>query len=335
MFQRPDFPSPRIEPVASSDHGPMGESVAVTGGSVSSLIDQPAFAYVAPQAMPLPVLIAVPHGGRAYCPDAVARMRAPNISRLRLEDRLIDRIGSAIARRTKAALLTAHAPRAMLDLNRAESDIDWDMIESPRHARPPVVAAQAAANHRARSGLGLIPRRLPGHGEVWRSRLPRRELDRRIAHIHQPYHRLLGAELQRIRDLWGAVLLIDLHSMPPLPPREGEGGAPVVVLGDRFGVSCHHSLVTRGLDYLAREGIAAVLNRPYSGGYVLDRHGAPDAGVHAMQIELCRTLYLDADMAELSDSADALANLMAGLVQELGDHTAQLGRARGMLDAAE
>jgi len=324
--------------------GAAQERVRVAGGRVAAGLDEPAFTLDAPRDPALPVLIAVPHGGRAYPADLLARMRAPDLCRLRLEDRYIDHLGAAIAEATGAALLRAHAPRAMLDLNRAHSDIDWEMIEGPRLARAAASAASAAAaaaasalapNHRARSGLGLIPRRLPGHGEIWRSRLPRAELDRRIAEVHQPYHAALGDHLSRVRDAWGAALLIDLHSMPPLPARDAHTPAPVMVLGDRFGASCHHVLVSRGLAFFESEGVRAAQNRPYSGGYVLDRHGAPAAGIHALQIEVCRSLYLDADFAELTHAAAGIAALIARLVVELGRETAALGQARSLLEAAE
>jgi N-formylglutamate amidohydrolase len=333
MAEPPNLPPPRQSTAAPDDTE--RADVVLTGGSVSALTDAPAFTFVAPAEMALPVLIAVPHGGRAYCDDLLARMRAPEISQVRLEDRHVDRLGGAIAEGVAAALLTAHAPRAALDLNRAETDVDWGMIEGPRLARSPAGQSVVSSNHRARSGLGLIPRRLPGHGEVWRSRLPRRELERRIEHIHQPYHQTLGEQLCRIRDIWGAALLIDLHSMPPLPTHEVDVPPPRIVLGDRFGASCHHSLMSRGLEHLAQNGFSATQNRPYSGGYVLDRHGAPLKGIHAIQIEICRSLYLDADMAELTAHAEPLAMRLSCLVQELGRHTAALGQARAILEAAE
>lgn len=323
-----------------------GERIRTSGGKVAQGFADPAFTLDALSESVLPVLIAVPHGGRAYPADLLARMRAPDLCRLRLEDRHVDQLGAAVAAATGAPLLRAHAPRAMMDLNRAESDIDWEMIEGPRLARPAALAAAAAAtaaaastgsaaNHRARSGLGLIPRRLPGYGEIWRSRLPRAELDRRIAEIHQPYHLTLGDELRRIRDIWGAALLVDLHSMPPLAARDSDTPAPVMVLGDRFGASCHHALVRCGLAFFEGEGVAAAQNRPYSGGYVLDRHGAPASGIHAIQIEVCRSLYLDDDLAEVTPQVADIAALLTKLVVELGRETAALGQARAMMEAAE
>jgi N-formylglutamate amidohydrolase len=306
-----------------------------SGGAVPGLPGAPAFTLTRPQRLSLPVLVAVPHAGRAYPPAVTARMRDPALAQLRLEDRHADRLGVAVARETGAALLVAHAPRALLDLNRAEDDVDWDMIEG---GRPEDIAPAAPGQHgnaRARSGLGLVPRRLPGSGEIWRGRLAPAELAARIAGIHRAYHAALAAELARIRAEWGAALLIDLHSMPPLRPGEGEARAPVFVLGDRFGAACDNVLIGRALAHLEARGAPAAHNRPYSGGYVLDRHGAPQAGVHAMQIEVCRAAYLDRHLAEPGAGLPAVAALIAALVRELGAEAALLGGGEGLRQAAE
>ncbi|AOL95133.1 N-formylglutamate amidohydrolase [Porphyrobacter sp. LM 6] len=296
--------------------------------------DAPAFTLAAPTQLRLPVLIAVPHAGRAYPPALVARMRDPGLAQLRLEDRHVDRLGIEIARQTGAGLLIANAPRAMLDLNRAEDDIDWDMVEGGRPAGHEVSTSHRS-NARARSGLGLVPRRLPGAGEIWRGRLAPDELAARIDGIHRAYHQALGAELARIRAEWGAALLIDLHSMPPLRPADGESQAPVIVLGDRFGASCHGLLMGRALTHLEGRGFPAAQNRPYSGGYVLDRHGAPQAGVHALQVEVCRATYLDRQLAEPGAGLPSMAAALAALVRELGSETALLGGGEGLRQAAE
>lgn len=296
---------------------------------------EPAFTHVSPRSLPLPVLIAVPHAGRAYPVEIVDEMRDSAQSQLRLEDRHVDRVGVEIARATGTGLLVAHAPRAMLDLNRAPDDVDWEMIEGPGRRQSKPVPSLTGTNSRARSGLGLIPRRLPGSGEIWRSRVTRTELDRRIDEIHRPYHDFLAAELQRIRDIWGAALLVDLHSMPPLRQRHGEGRAPRVVIGDRFGASCNNSLISRSFQYLEAKGVSAAHNRPYSGGYVLDRHAAPSRGIHAVQIELCRSTYLDSSMTEPTPTLAPLARMIAGLIRELGAETAQLGAGGATAQAAE
>lgn len=299
------------------------------------LDDAPAFTLTRPPRLRLPVLIAVPHAGRAYPEAVTGRMRDPGLAQLRLEDRHADRLGVRVARETGVALLVAHAPRALLDLNRAEDDVDWDMVEGGRPDDAASVGGAPRSNARARSGLGLVPRRLPGSGEIWRGRLARAELAARIEGIHRAYHAMLATELVRIRDEWGAVLLIDLHSMPPLRAGEGEAQAPVLVLGDRFGASCHGGLISRALAHLDERAVPAAQNRPYSGGYVLDRHGAPRSSVHAMQIEVCRATYLDRHLAEPGPGLPAVAAMLSALVRELGAETALLGGHAGLRQAAE
>jgi N-formylglutamate amidohydrolase len=312
------------------------DTLAIGGGRVPGLSPHaPAFTYTAPRKMRLPVVIAVPHAGRSYPPSVLARMRDSAIAQLRLEDRFVDRVAIAIAQATGAGLLIAHAPRALLDLNRAEDDIDWDMVEGGRADQGVSAVAPASGNRRARSGLGLVPRRLPGFGEIWRGRLARAELAARITGIHRAYHGFLVDRLAEVRDEWGAALLIDLHSMPPLRAGEGEASPPGIVLGDRFGASCHHALTGRALLRCDNLGSPAAHNRPYSGGYVLDRHGAPGRAVHALQIEVCRARYLDRQLSEPGEGLAATAQLLAALVRELGAETALLGGGEALRQVAE
>ncbi len=270
----------------------------------------------------LPVMIAVPHAGRAYPRSLLRDMRHPDSAALKLEDRYVDKLARAVAAETGAALLVAQAPRAMIDLNRAPEDIDWEMFG--RADRP--VGGGDPASRRARSGLGLIPRRLPGIGELWRRRHDEQDLRERIAGIHVPYHARLAAMLGTLHERWGAALLIDLHSMPPLASRLGQPAAEFVI-GDRFGTTAHGSLVGTAFAHLAEAGRRAAHNRPYAGGYVLERHGAPGAGIHALQIEIDRSCYLDARLAEPGPGLDAIVTVLCGLVRRLAGAVAELGRS--------
>ncbi|KHL26775.1 hypothetical protein PK98_05695 [Croceibacterium mercuriale] len=272
---------------------------------------QPSFTLDMPAGLPLPVLIAVPHAGRLYPPELTARMRLPVVASIRLEDRLVDLVGRAVARRTGAALLVAQAPRAMIDLNRGPADMDWDMVTRPWPARP-----QHVTSSRARSGLGLIPRRLSGVGELWREQVAPWELEERLARVHRPYHQALNDALACLRAQWGAVLLLDLHSMPPLGSR-GLSIAAACVIGDRFGVTCAPDLAAAAIGQMAAYGRQPAHNRPYAGGYVLDRHGAPGRHTHALQLELCRTLYLDSHLQDAGPGLSRTIDEVAGLVQRL------------------
>ncbi len=299
------------------------------GGEIPGAEGHPAFTLSQQKPAPFPILIAVPHAGRHYPPALTQRMRAPRESSLRLEDRMIDLVGRAVAQETGASLLVAHAPRAMVDLNRAVDDMDWDMVAEGA----PASAIRHAAGRRARSGLGLVPRRLPGMGELWRRRLTRDELNARIGQVHRPYHAAVAQTLEALRDRWGAALLLDLHSMPPLGSKSGRNPAVDFVLGDRFGASCDPTLVRTALNHFDRAGRLAAHNRPYAGGYVLDRHGAPTRGLNAMQIEVCRTVYLDKALREPGVGLSETTQMIASLVRRLADELAS--RQNALPQAAE
>lgn len=309
--------------------GPAGEDLAGRGGGlVPGAAGQPAFTLSLPHAAPVPVLIAAPHAGRVYPPDFAEAMRSLEAATLRLEDRFVDLLAIRVARETGAGLLVAHAPRAMIDLNRAPDDVDWDMVAGAE----PEQRSRLAAGRRARSGLGLVPRRLPGLGELWRRRLTDAELRERIEHVHQPYHAALSEALEALRDRWGSALLIDLHSMPPLGSKRGPEPAPDFVIGDRFGASCDTALTAAALDHFASAGCRAAHNRPYAGGYVLERHASPARGIHTLQLEICRSAYLDSALREPGPGLAAISRILSLLVRRMA---AELASGRNMPQAAE
>ena len=170
-----------------------GDSRIENGGFIAGS-DSPAFTLTIPRRQPIPVLIAVPHAGRIYPPEILGTMREPEYCSIRLEDRFVDALASEVARETGAALLVAHAPRAMLDLNRAQDDVDWGMVSGSKPARPP----HSQANRRARSGLGLVPRRLHGFGEIWKGHLSQAE---EMSHEQASELIILGSRTQFDPDL--------------------------------------------------------------------------------------------------------------------------------------
>ena len=305
----------------STDASVSGDTI--TGGSVPGSPGISAFSLICQQPSPMPVVVAVPHAGRAYAAGLLERMRNPAFAAPKLEDRYVDLLATAVAKETGAALLIAHAPRAMIDLNRDTDDVDWDMLG----VSPPDASAMPVSRitGRARNGLGLIPRRLPGLGELWKRRLDPAELEARIAAIHAPYHEALAQTLAALRSRWGAALLIDLHSMPPLSARGGMEPAPEFVVGDRFGASCHSNLVAKVFHYFSEQDRLAAHNRPYAGGYVLERHAARQQGIHCLQLEIDRQSYLDSRMVEKGPGFDEMIALLVGLVRQLSEEVATMG----------
>ncbi|MFN3820643.1 N-formylglutamate amidohydrolase [Blastomonas sp.] len=259
----------------------------------------------------LPVLVAVPHAGRDYPDETVFNARvAPHVLE-RLEDRHVDLLASGIAA-SGCATLIAHAARAWVDLNRAPSEIDPHMVSNA----PRTAFAQPSA--KVRGGLGLVPRRLADHGELWRRPWTRESIALRVSQMHDPYHQALADALAALRARFGCALLVDLHSMPPLKP---EGSAPVarIVVGDRYGRSAGASLCDLAVRTLTQRGFEVALNHPYAGGYVLERHGRPTRDVHALQIEVDRSLYLDDALSQPGEGMEHTRDAVCHLVRTLAD----------------
>ena len=263
-----------------------------------------------PDRLIAPVVISVPHAGRDYDDTLLASARVEPRVLERLEDRWADLLAHPLVGQNHAVII-ARAPRALIDLNRHEREIDPAMVAG----LPREVPLQASA--KLRGGLGLIPRRLPGAYELWRRPIAWAEVQRRIALIHRPYHAALAALMREARETHGHAILIDLHSMPPLPPPAAGQNAPAIVLGDRFGRAASARLMTLAADVLAGRGIAVAQNHPYAGGHMIERHGLPAQDLYALQVEVDRTLYLDAALDGPGPGLAALQGTLAALVTAL------------------
>jgi N-formylglutamate amidohydrolase len=220
-----------------------------------------------------------------------------------LEDPLVDRlVWRALARGIGAVI--ARAPRAAVDCNRSAEEIDPAVITG---------GASDAVGERARGGLGIVPSRSVPHGRLWRQPIDQAELERRIAEAHAPFHAAVAEELDGLAELHGRALLIDCHSMPR------RNGQAEIVFGDRHGGSAAPWLTSQAAAIARSNGWSAALNDPYAGGYVVERHGRPERGVHALQLEIDRSCYLGGDLRSPGPDFDKAARLIEQLVFGLAE----------------
>lgn len=273
-------------------------------------IQMPTFRLLAPDAPSHPVVIGVPHAGQNYPVDDLARSIVPPDVLSQLEDRHADLLVEPLAALGGTIVIATHA-RAWLDLNRSPREIDPGIAEGP-------LPRDIEITPRVRAGLGLLPRRLANGRQIWRGPLPVTEIMARVAAHHQPYHEALRAGLARARARFGAAVLLDCHSMPPL--RQESGGHPVdVVIGDRHGGSADPRLSDRLVGVARDHGYLAVRNEPYAGGYTTQHHGKPRERIHAIQIEIDRRLYLDPMMDQPGPGLARIRAMIRDMVAMLGD----------------
>lgn len=251
----------------------------------------------------LPVLLSIPHSGRAYPPALVDLARGGAAALESLEDPLVDRLAwRALA--AGCGAVVAQAPRAAVDCNRAEDELDPSVISGV--PRGPMSA-------RARGGLGVIPARTQAHGALWRAPIGLGDLERRLAEAHRPYHQAVADGLAGLVERFGCALLLDCHSMP-----SPAAGIAQVVVGDRRGRTASQWLSQEALAISRRCGFSAGLNDPFAGGHVIARHGRPGHGVHGLQIELDRSAYLDPAQRSPGAGFDRAAGLLERLALDLG-----------------
>ncbi|WP_413716365.1 N-formylglutamate amidohydrolase [Sphingomonas sp. R1] len=254
-----------------------------------------------------PVVLSAPHGGRDYPPALIEALRVPADALRALEDRHVDSL--ALAARRDETLFVATRARAWIDLNRAEHDRDPQIDEGAHQNGRPL-------STKVRSGLGLVPRRVGTLGQLWRGRFSAEDVASRIIEDHRPYHLALAEALAAAQARFGVAVLLDVHSMPPLGAPES---APRLVIGDRFGRSAAARFGARVEGVARRHGIACAANTPYAGGHILERHGDPRHGVHALQLEFDRSLYLDAALDALGPGAPAIVAVLRDIVEAVAD----------------
>lgn len=254
-----------------------------------------------------PLLLSVPHSGRRYPEWLVDMARGGRKALEPLEDPLVDRLLWRLLSRGVGAVI-AQAPRAAIDCNRGEDEIDPMFIHgsgrSPEGARP---------SARARGGLGIVPSRTALHGHLWRRAISHCDLEQRLREAYRPFHDAVAAELERLVERFGCALLLDCHSMPPL----SSGGCDLV-FGDRYGRTAAPSLMATAIRVARDHGLAASANDPFAGGHVVERHGAPHIGVHALQVEVDRSCYLTRQ-GEPSEDFNRLAEFLETLGLRLGE----------------
>jgi len=252
----------------------------------------------------LPVLLSVPHSGRDY-PDWLIDMAAfGRPSLVALEDPLVDRLIWRAVQRGAGAVV-AQAPRAAIDCNRGEDEVDPAVVDGPPRSRVSV---------RARGGLGIIPARTQQHGYLWRRPISPTQLNERLDQAHRPYHRAIEEQLTLLLNRFGCAILLDCHSMPP-----PTAGIAPVVFGDCRGRTAESWVSMEAMAIANRCGFGAGLNDPFAGGHVIERHARPARSVHALQLELDRRCYLDEALKAPGTGFDRAASLIEALAVGLGE----------------
>lgn len=290
-----------------------------------SLNFDPPFELERPGTIGAPILFNSPHSGRVYPPEFVASSSLGKLRLRRSEDAFVDTLlGEVIG--LGMPLLKAHFPRAYIDVNREPYELDPSMFAGD------LPAEANTGSLRVAGGLGTIPRIVAEAAEIYDAPLPVSEAHGRINALYLPYHDCLAKTLGELQAGAGFALLLDCHSMP-----SGKFGSRPsradFVLGDRFGTSCLPEIIDAVERCLVGQGFSVARNRPFAGGYITQAYGRPAEGLHALQVEINRGLYMNEVTIAPARGFAQVKRALTFLAAEMRDVV--LSYQNDLLDAAE
>lgn len=233
-----------------------------------------------------PLLVSMPHVG-THLPAGLAERLTPEARTVPDTDWHMDRLYD-FARELGASILMATHSRYVIDLNRPPDNANLypgqdttGLCPVDTFDKTPVYADGAAGPDDAEIALR--------RGAVW-----------------HPYHNALQDELKRLRAEHGTVALWDAHSIRSVLPRFFEGKLTDFNLGSADGKSCDAGLAQDVVEIAkAVPNHTAVLNGRFKGGYITRQYGNPAEGVHAIQLELTQSAYMEEVYPFAYDAAKA------------------------------
>jgi N-formylglutamate deformylase len=268
-------------------------------------IAEGAFTARTPAEPTTPIVVSVPHAGLSTA--GYEETLTPELEVRTDADLFVDRLYAVGEPSGPEVYVAAQLSRFVCDLNRDPDDVCPGAV--PEHPTARNVDGRGFIWAVTTTGAPALARPL-SIGE-WQERTA----------IHAAYHDTIRRALTRARALFGYAILVDGHSMPSrgraghLDPGHARAA---VVPGDRNGTSCAPALTELVTRHFEAQGLEVRANDPYRGGYITAHHGRPADGIHAIQIELRRDLYLDESrFVTVEPGASRLRGSIAALLSEL------------------
>jgi N-formylglutamate deformylase len=275
---------------------------------------EPYFVVTPPRAKETPVVVEIPHAGLAVPPQFAGELLAPARSIARDADLYVDELYDD-ACDEGATLVVARVSRYVVDLNRAETDVDAE-----------TVAGGPAA---PRAPRGVVWRLTTENERTLAAPLSPAQLEARLAEIYRPYHAALADAIRGKVERFGVCVLLAGHSMPSVG-RSGHGDTNArradVVPGTQGRTTARGSLIDAVERHARDAGLSVRHDEPYRGGWTTRHWGRPGQGIHAIQVEIARRLYMDEAALVRGSAFEPMRKFARELVAMLGREAEGLRR---------
>ncbi|WP_158044572.1 N-formylglutamate amidohydrolase [Skermanella pratensis] len=272
-----------------------------------------------PVGQAVPLVLDSPHSGSVYPRDF--NFVCPLLALRQAEDTYVDELVSA-APEAGATLIAALFPRSYIDVNRAIDDIEPELLDGPW-------PEPLSPSDKSKAGMGLIRRLCKPGIPMYDGRLPVPHVAERIDRYYRAYHEQVAGAIDRAYARFGTVYHLNCHSMPTF------GRDPATradfVLGDRDGTTCEPDFTRYVAAFLTSLGYRVRINDPYKGVELVRRYSDPKRGLHSLQFEIHRGLYMNEETLEKNEGFGRLQSHLTMLIRHLAAYAGDAVK----LDAAE
>ena len=261
-----------------------------------------------------PIVLSSPHSGNFYPKEFENLSQIPNETIRQSEDSLVDQL-LLTNHESENVLLSAIWSRGVVDVNRSINDFNENNFQ------PPIKKFKSIPTNYSRSGLGVIPSRSVNNEPIYKSTIPGDISTKWLETAWKSYHDNLNQILKRVYEIFGYYILLDFHSMPS---NNNSGINTDIVLGDCYGSSISPKIIMYVKKHFSNNGFKVKLNNPYSGGYITENYGLPKKGLHTLQIEINRSLYINEQTREKNHNFNHLQNIIKIFLENLEREKDQL-----------
>lgn len=249
-----------------------------------------------------PLIISIPHAG-TFVPEDIKSRFTDIAYNVPDTDWFVPLLYAEYAKQHDATVIAANYSRYVVDLNRPADGT-------------PLYPGQAS--------LPICPPQSFDGDDIYQdSTEPAQdEIDERISSYWQPYHDEISTQIERIKEQHGYTILYDAHSIRQTVPRLFDGALPVLNIGTVNGKSCHSAIEDAATTAAQQSDYDSILNGRFIGGYITRHYGNPDAQVHALQMELAQSAYMDEEAVTYDEEkADKLKATLSRILNAMTDDT--------------
>ena len=232
-----------------------------------------------------PIIISLPHSGDNYYSEFIKSSLLDKDELCRAEDSFVDEIWD-FSINEGYCYIKSTIPRIYVDLNRHPLELDPYLCSSD------IPKFEQSKSLKVLSGIGVIPKVSNYGNDIYAEPLSREEIRKRLISYYFPYHRALKYMIKRLKNKFKDVLVIDCHSMPSSDVPKKSTFVDIN-LGNNYGLSISENIFNLIRSNFEKLGFIVEENIPYSGGFITQFYGNPSDGIHVLQLEINRSIFMD------------------------------------------